>query len=48
MKADALLSQLDAVKNERFVKLSLESALPGSRTAYSVEAIAQGMFPDAF
>lgn len=48
LKADPILSQLDAVKNEHFIKLSLESALPGSRTAYSVETIAQGMFPDAF
>ncbi len=48
LKNDPILSQLDAVRNERFIKLSLESALPGSRTAYSVETIARGIFPDAF
>lgn len=45
---DPILSQLDAVKNKRFVRLSLESALPGSRTAYSIEVIAKGMFPELF
>lgn len=48
LKNDPILSQLDCVKNDRFIKLSLESALPGSRTAYSIEQIAKGMFPDKF
>ena len=45
---DPILSQLDAVKNKHFIRLSLESAFPGSRTAYSVEKIAEGMFPEQF
>lgn len=48
MKADPLLSQLDAVKNERFIKLSLDGALPGSRAGKSVETIAEGLFPESF
>jgi len=48
LTSDPILSQLDAVKNKHFIRLSLESALPGSRTAYSVETIAEGMFPDQF
>lgn len=48
LKKDPILSQLDCVRNERFIKLSLESALPGSRTAYSIEQIAKGLFPDRF
>lgn len=48
LKKDPILSQLDCVRNERFIKLSLESALPGSRTAYSIEQIAKGLFPDKF
>jgi len=48
LKADPILSQLKCVQDERFIKLSLESALPGSRTAYSVETIAKGLFPDKF
>lgn len=48
LKKDPILSQLDCVKNENFIKLSLESALPGSRTSYSIEKIAKGMFPDKF
>lgn len=48
LKSDPILSQLDCVKKDRFIKLSLESALPGSRTAYSVEQIAKGLFPDEF
>ena len=48
MKASPVLSQLDAVKNGRFVKLSLESAFPGSRSAYTVELLAKGIYPDFF
>lgn len=42
IKADPVLSQLEAVKNERFVTISLESALPGPRIAYTVEKLAAG------
>lgn len=48
MKKSPILSQLDAVKNNRFIKLSLESAFPGSRSAYTVELLAKGMHPDLF
>lgn len=48
LKADAQLSQLDCVKNERFVRLSLEDAMPGIRCAPTVEAIAQALYPEKF
>lgn len=48
LKADPQLSQLDCVKNERFVRLSLEDAMPGMRCAPTVEAIAQVLYPDMF
>lgn len=48
LKADPILSQLKCVQEEKFIKLSLESALPGSRTAYSVESIAKGLYPEKF
>ena len=42
------LSQLDCVKNERFVTIALESVLPGSRMAYAVERFAAGFYPEIF
>ena len=48
IKADPILSQLQCVKDERFVILPLEDAFPGSRTADAVETLTQGFFPDAF
>lgn len=48
IKADPVLSQLDAVKNERFVSISLESVLPGDRMAYSIERLAKGFHPKLF
>jgi iron complex transport system substrate-binding protein len=48
IKANDILSQLDAVKNERFVILELESVLPGDRLAYSVEKLSAGFYPDLF
>ncbi len=48
LKADAQLSQLDCVKNERFIRLSLEDALPGMRCVPTVEAIAQMLYPELF
>ena len=47
IKSDDILSQLDCVKNERFVIIDLESVLPGNRMAYAVEHLAKGFFPDA-
>ncbi|CDQ18980.1 Vitamin B12-binding protein precursor [Halobacillus karajensis] len=48
IKNHPVLSQLESVKNERFVSISLESVLPGNRMAYSVETFAQGFHPDVF
>ena len=48
LKADPELSQLDCVKNERFVRLSLEDAMPGMRAVPTVEASAQALYPDKF
>lgn len=46
IKNDPALSQLDSVKNENFVVISLESVLPGNRMAYSVETLAGGFYPE--
>ncbi|MGM0215737.1 ABC transporter substrate-binding protein [Enterococcus sp. AZ109] len=42
IKADPALSQLEAVKNDRIVAMSLENALPGPRLAETVELLAEG------
>jgi iron complex transport system substrate-binding protein len=46
IKANDTLSQLDAVKNNRFVIIELESVLPGDRLAYTVEKLAKGLHPE--
>ncbi|MBQ3123905.1 MAG: ABC transporter substrate-binding protein [Clostridia bacterium] len=46
IKANKVLSQLDCVKNERFVVIDLESVLPGNRIAYTVEKLSKGFFSD--
>jgi ABC-type Fe3+-hydroxamate transport system, periplasmic component len=43
IKGDPILSQLEAVKNEKFVVVPLEACFPGSRTADCVEIIAKGL-----
>ena len=48
INSDPVLSQLDAVKEERFVTISLESVLPGDRMAYTVETLAKGFYPQLF
>lgn len=48
IKADPSLSQLECVKNDKFVILSLESVLPGDRIAFAVETLAEGFYPDVF
>ncbi|MDR0539000.1 MAG: ABC transporter substrate-binding protein [Spirochaetaceae bacterium] len=48
IRGNSTLAQLDAVKNNRFVTIELESALPGNRIAYAVEKIAKGLHPDLF
>lgn len=46
IKHDPILSQLDCVKNERFVSIALESVLPGDRMAYSIERFAEVFYPE--
>ncbi|WP_026559687.1 ABC transporter substrate-binding protein [Bacillus sp. J37] len=48
IKNDPAISQLDSVKNERFVSITLESVLPGARMAYAVETLAKGFYPEKF
>ncbi|MCV9884420.1 ABC transporter substrate-binding protein [Metabacillus halosaccharovorans] len=48
IKNDPALSQLDSVKNERFISITLESVLPGDRMAYAVETLAKGFYPGKF
>ena len=48
IKNDPALSQLDCVKNENFVPITLESVLPGDRMAYTVETLAKGFYPELF
>ncbi|SIS46231.1 ABC transporter substrate-binding protein [Salimicrobium flavidum] len=42
LKNHPILSELEAVKNDCFVTISLESVLPGNRMAYTVEKFAEG------
>lgn len=48
IKNDPALSQLDCVKNNRIVSMTLESVLPGDRMAYAIETFAKGFFPNQF
>ena len=48
IKANPSLSQLNCVKNNRFVTITLESVLPGNRMAYAVETLAKGFYPQLF
>ncbi len=48
IKANSALSQLECVKNDRFVTIALESVLPGSRMAYAVERFAAAFPPGLF
>lgn len=48
IKADPVLSQLDCVKEDRFVSITLESVLPGDRMAYAVEKLAEAFHPELF
>ena len=48
IKADPVLSQLDCVKEDRFVSITLESVLPGDRMAYAVEKLAEAFRPELF
>lgn len=48
IKNNPALSQLDCVKQEKFVVITLESVLPGDRMAYTVEELAKGFHPEQF
>lgn len=48
LKEDPELKYLDCVRNECFIKLSLENVMPGMRSAVTVETIAQAMFAEQF
>lgn len=48
IKNNPALSQLECVKNENFVVITLESVLPGDRMAYTVESLAKGFYPELF
>ncbi|WP_449537612.1 ABC transporter substrate-binding protein [Ferdinandcohnia sp. Marseille-Q9671] len=48
IKNDPALSQLESVKNEKFVVISLETVLPGNRMAFAVETMAKGFYPELF
>lgn len=48
IKANSALSQLECVKNNRFVTIALECVLPGSRIAYAVERFAAAFHPELF
>lgn len=44
IKANPVLSQLPAVKNNRFAVITLESVLPGDRMAYTVEKLSKNFY----
>lgn len=48
IKSNGALAQLDCVREERFVTITLESVLPGARMAYAVERLASAFFPELF
>lgn len=47
-KNDPILSQLDCVKNENFIVLSLEGTFAGPRMANTMETLMYGMYPECF
>lgn len=46
LKTDPLLSQLECVQNDCFIRISLENTFCGSRTAETVELFAAAFHPD--
>lgn len=48
IKSNPSLAQLECVKNNRFVTITLESVLPGCRMAYATEHLAKGFYPHIF
>ncbi len=48
IESHPLLSLLPAVQEKRYVTITLESVLPGSRMAYAVERLAEAFWPEKF
>ena len=48
IESHPLLSMLPAVQEKRYVTITLESVLPGSRMAYAVERLAEAFWPEKF
>ena len=48
VKADPIMSQLECVKNENFIILSLEGTFSGPRMANTMETLMHGMYPECF
>lgn len=48
IKSNGALAQLECVRENRFVTITLESVLPGARMAYAVEQLAAGLHPELF
>lgn len=48
LKANSALKNVDAIKNDRFVKLDLAELYPGERVAITVEKLAEALYPDNF
>ena len=48
LKADPELNTLDAVQNERFIRLSLEDVMPGMRSVPTVQALAKALYSEKF
>lgn len=48
LKENPALKEVDAVKNDRFVKLDLAELYPGERTSITVEKLAKAFYPELF
>lgn len=48
LKADPELNTLDAVQNERFIRLSLEDIMPGMRSVPTVQTLAKALYAEKF
>lgn len=48
LKADPELNTLDAVQNERFIRLSLEDIMPGMRSVPAVQTLAKALYAEKF
>lgn len=48
LKADPELNTLDAVQNERFIRLSLEDVMPGMRSVPTVQTLAKALYAEKF